>query len=123
MEDNKLHSFWSIVKNGIFCKCPNCGKGRLFKGYLTHVTNCSVCDEHFGDIKPEDGPAWLTILIVGHILAPFLLAYDLDATWPEWISMVLWPLLALILVLIILPRAKGLFIAMIWRTQCSGASK
>ncbi|WP_316353719.1 DUF983 domain-containing protein [Candidatus Trichorickettsia mobilis] len=110
-------NFWLIVGRALFGFCPSCGKGRLFTTYLKQVEHCMSCNECFGRIKADDGPAWLTIFMVGHILIPILLTVAPRTTWPEWVSMIVWPGLALILAIIILPRAKGLFIAIIWRTN------
>jgi uncharacterized protein (DUF983 family) len=110
-------NLWQVVRRSFFGFCPNCGKGKLLKNYIGQIDHCAHCHESYIDIKAEDGPAWLSIILVGHILAPLLLIYEPDAIWPEWVSMTLWPSLAAILSLIILPRAKGLFIGMIWRNM------
>ena len=117
--DNKTNilNFWPVVRHGMALRCPNCGKGHLFARYLKQVDTCASCGEDFSQIRADDGPAWLTILIVGHILAPILLAVIPSSTWPDWVSMTVWPTFALVLTLAILPCAKGLFIGMIWRTS------
>ena len=51
-------------------RCPHCGQGPLMKSYLTVRTSCPVCGEEFHHHRADDGPAYLTILIVGHLLAP-----------------------------------------------------
>jgi uncharacterized protein (DUF983 family) len=102
-----------MIKNAIIGKCPSCGKGALFDSYLKQVNNCKTCNKYLGDIRADDGPAWLTILIVGHLLAPFIIIFSFNSNWPDWLSISLWSFLAVILVLIILPKAKGLFIAVI----------
>jgi uncharacterized protein (DUF983 family) len=109
--------FSTIIRRSLFGFCPNCGKGKLLCGYITKKNQCSSCHESFENIKAEDGPAWLTILLVGHILAPLLLIIEPDNTWPEWVSMIVWPMLAVFLSLLILPRAKSLFIGIIWKSQ------
>jgi uncharacterized protein (DUF983 family) len=117
------HDFWLTVVRALIGRCPNCGEGKLFASYLKPVEQCAVCGERFGHIRADDGPAWLTILIVGHMLAPILLTVVPGSSWPEWVSMVVWPGFALIMGLLILPRAKGLFIGIIWRSNCVGAEK
>lgn len=107
--------FWSQAKRGLAGRCPHCGKGKLFRSYLKQVDDCAVCCEHFGDIRADDGPAWLTILAVGHIVVPLVVEFERDPVWPAWVSMVLWPALALVLALALLPLAKGLFITILWR--------
>ena len=115
--------FWLVAFRSIARLCPHCGQGRFFRSYLKQVDNCSMCNEAFGHIRADDGPAWLTILIVGHILAPILLMTVPDSTWPMWLSMLVWPLAALILALAVLPYAKALFVGIIWRTGAVGSEK
>ena len=118
---SRSHNFWLAVLRAGFGRCPRCGKGRLFTSYLKPVACCSVCGESYGHIRADDGPAWLTIVIVGHILGVTLLAVVPDSDWPDWVSLMVWPGLAFLLAMIILPRAKGLFIALIWRNNSPGA--
>ena len=54
-------------------RCPNCGKGPIMKSYLKVRDACLVCNEDLHHHRADDGPAYLTILIVGHIMAPLLI--------------------------------------------------
>lgn len=107
--------FWPQARRALVGRCPRCGRGRLFKSYLKQVENCADCGEAFGHIRADDGPAWLTILLVGHLIVPLVVAFEKDSTWPMWVPMVLWPGLALVLALLLLPLAKSLFITLLWR--------
>lgn len=109
-----------VMVRSLIGLCPACGGGKLFSRYLKQVEACGICGEHYGHVRADDGPAWLTIVLVGHILAPILLMVIPDSTWPDWVSMMVWPGFALALSLVILPRAKGLFIGLIWRNQGPG---
>ncbi len=115
--------FWLTALRGLVRRCPACGHGKLMKSYLKPVGECSECHEPYGHIRADDGPAWLTIVLVGHILGPILLTVIPNSTWPDWLSLILWPSFAFILALFILPRAKGLFIALIWRARCAGSEQ
>ncbi len=112
-----------VMVRGLVGRCPNCGNGRLFARYLKQVERCAECSERYGHIRAEDGPAWLTILVVGHLLAPILLEVVPGSTWPDWVSMIVWPGLALLLAFAVLPRAKGLFIGVLWRMRTAGAGE
>lgn len=107
--------FWLVVIRGIIGRCPNCGEGELFSHYLKQVDNCAVCDENLGIVCADDGPAWLTMLVVGHILAPLMLAIVPNSTLPDWQAMIVWSSAAFILAIAVLPRAKGIFIGVVWR--------
>lgn len=115
--------FWQTANRGMLCRCPNCGEGKLFRAYLKPVEHCTHCEERLGHIRSDDGPAWLTIALVAHILAPILLALLPGNKWPMWMTMSLILIPTVALMLLILPRAKGLFIACIWRTGCIGAEE
>lgn len=106
---------------GVCGRCPRCGRGRLFAAYLKPVERCAVCGEAYGHLRADDAPPWLTILVVGHIVVPLAVGVELVATWPDWVAMLLWPAVALGLALLILPRAKGLFLAAIWITRAPGS--
>lgn len=113
--------FWPVVRRGVLGRCPRCGEGRLFQRYLKQVEQCPHCGEKFGHIRADDGPAWLTILLVGHLLAPFFLLVVPDLDWPEWKMMAVVIALTVVLTLLLLPRAKGVFIGLIWRSGCIGS--
>lgn len=123
MAKNSPPPFWPVVIRSAFGRCPNCGQGRLFVTYLKQVEQCAICGEALGHIRADDGPAWLTILIMGHIFAIFLLGVSPNITWPDWVIMAVVVPLTLILTLSILPRTKGFFIGMIWRSGCAGSEK
>ena len=53
-------------------KCPNCGAGPLLFNYLKVHDHCTVCEQEFQHHRADDGPAYLTILLVGHLMAPLL---------------------------------------------------
>jgi hypothetical protein len=72
---------------------------------LRQVDRCFVCDESFGQTHADDGPAWLTIDIVGHIVVPMALFCETNFQWPLLFSMTVWPLTAFALTMTILPRA------------------
>ena len=120
---NKNVNFRQSIFRGICRRCPNCGKGKLFVGYLKQVQICSNCNEELGHIRADDGPAWLTVLIVAHLLAPFILLVSLDESLPYWEVMLIAIIYISVLMLITLPIVKGFFIGIIWRLGCSGSEK
>lgn len=109
--------FWLVMIRALIRRCPNCGEGKLFRGYLKQIDTCACCHMPFAHLRADDGPAWLTILLVGHIVGPLLLAYVPSSPWPDWVSVLFWPSLAFIIALMILPYAKGLFLGAAWRMQ------
>ena len=108
------------IARAVSGRCPACGVGKFFKSYLHQVDRCSVCGERFGQIHADDGPAWLTIGLVGHLVVPMALFTETHFQWPLLLSMTVWPLSAFALTMTILPRAKALFIAAIWAMKAPG---
>jgi uncharacterized protein (DUF983 family) len=99
--------------------CPCCGEGELMRSYLKQVEQCSVCGEQFGQIRADDAAPWLTIIVVGHVFLP--LAFLLNWDWmPTWAAMLSMSALFAGLALAILPRAKMLFLAILWQTRAPG---
>ena len=117
------HPFWPTIGRGICGRCPQCGDGILYRSYLKPVDNCSHCNEKLGHIRADDGPAWLTIILVTHIITPIIVLILTATEWPMWISFLAITVPAVALLLLMLPRAKGLFIAWIWRSGCVGAEE
>src|SRR6185437_7336217 len=108
---------------GFLRYCPRCGQGALFKSYLKQVDSCAVCREEYAHIRADDAPPWLTILVVGHIVVPLIFVVDSWFFWPNWLVMVVWPAVTVLLALAVLPRANGVFIALIWATQAPGSER
>lgn len=69
------------------------------------------------NVRADDGPAWLTMLVVGHILAPFFHLFIFRSNLPTWMTITALCLLAILLTLWILPRSKGAFMGLIWITK------
>ena len=64
---------WPAMRNGWKRRCPSCGTGPLLRSYLKVRDSCPVCGEELHHQRADDGPAYLTILIVGHLLAPTIM--------------------------------------------------
>ncbi|TAG31440.1 MAG: DUF983 domain-containing protein [Rhodobacterales bacterium] len=101
-------------------KCPNCGAGPMMRGFLKVRDACPVCGEALHHQRADDGPAYLTILIVGHILAPVLLF--VYSTWrPEPLLLALiFSFGTVALSLFLLPRLKGGMVAFQWAKRMHG---
>jgi uncharacterized protein (DUF983 family) len=107
----------SPVSAGLACKCPRCGHGRLFKGYLSVAPRCEDCDLDFTFADSADGPAVFIILIVGAVVAACALITEVKYQPPIWLHMILWGPLTLGLVLMLLRPFKAVMIALQYRNQ------
>jgi uncharacterized protein (DUF983 family) len=101
-------------------RCPACGKGRLFDGYLTVRETYSECGEAYHHQRADDGPAYITILVVGHLLAPVLhVGYVRFEPSPLMLALAMCSLAAA-MSLALLPRIKGAFVALQWSKRMHG---
>ncbi|MCX7288967.1 MAG: DUF983 domain-containing protein [Rhodobacterales bacterium] len=101
-------------------RCPNCGAGPMMRGYLTVRDGCPVCGEALHHQRADDGPAYLTILIVGHVLAPVLL-FSFTRWEPDPLPFaVALSVGTVALSLYLLPRLKGAMVALQWAKRMHG---
>jgi len=90
------------LRRGFACRCPACGRGRLFAGYLRPVTECESCAAPLGAIRADDAPPYFTIFAVGHVVVPLMLLLERQAAPPLWLHAAIW-----------LPLTVGLSLALI----------
>lgn len=112
---------WPSVLRGWRCRCPACGAGPMLRGYLQVRDACPVCGQELSrHHRADDGPAYLAILIVGHVLAPAMLL--LYANWePDpLVTASVFSVGAVAMSLFLLPRLKGAFIALQWAKRMHG---
>lgn len=108
---------WLAVRRGLRLRCPSCGKGKLLAGYLKPAAQCSSCGEALGELRADDGPAWATILLVGHLVSPAFFVFatsDAETGFRAFLFIAAGVIAA---TLLILPRMKGLFVGLIWASR------
>lgn len=101
-------------------RCPNCGAGPLLSGYLTVRDACPVCGEVLHHQRADDGPAYLTILIVGHLMAPLLLWSFIRFRPDPLVMLAVFSVGTVALALFLLPRLKGVMVAIQWARRMHG---
>ncbi len=105
---------------GAMGRCPACGQGKLFSGYLRVVDECSHCHAPVGRIRADDAPPYFTIFVAGHVLLPFV--FLVEKAWhPEmWVHMAIWlPAFAIVSTLLLRP-VKGMVVAWMMRLGLTG---
>jgi uncharacterized protein (DUF983 family) len=102
----------SPVLAGLLGRCPRCGKGRLFHGFLAVPPQCECCKLDFSFVDSADGPAFFVMFISGFIVAGSALAVEILYAPPYWVHALLWAPLILITTLLPLRPIKGLLIAL-----------
>ncbi|MDA1238972.1 MAG: DUF983 domain-containing protein [Proteobacteria bacterium] len=106
--------------NGWKMRCPACGVGLLFSSYLKVRENCSNCNVYFRHHRADDGPAYLTILVVGHLIAPALLWIFTHYSPNPLIVASTFSTASVGLSLYLLPRLKGSIIGIQWAKKMHG---
>jgi uncharacterized protein (DUF983 family) len=102
---------------GLRCRCPRCGIGRLFDGFLTVADKCSVCGLDYSVADSGDGPAIFVIFIVGPIVTGFALWTEATFQPPYWVHVVLWGPAVLGGCLLLLRPFKATLVALQYRNR------
>lgn len=106
--------------NGLRCRCPKCGKGHLYTSYLKVSDQCQACGEVLHHHRADDGPAYLTILIVAHIVG-FAMHIMWVAFRPDPLVMAIVITVGAVgLSLVMLPRLKSMIVAIQWARRMHG---
>jgi uncharacterized protein (DUF983 family) len=111
---------WGAMKRGFRGRCPRCGEGKLFRAFLKVDNNCSVCGLDFTPHRADDLPAYLVIVIVGHIMVPIVLL--VETNYSLSVALQLWIYLPLTLAasLLLLQPVKGAVVGMQWALRMHG---
>jgi uncharacterized protein (DUF983 family) len=112
MPDENPPTLTESAIRGIACKCPRCGKGRLFAGFLNLRPSCEACGLDYAFIDTGDGPAVFIIMIAGAIVVACALIVEVKYQPPFWVHAVLWLPLILATTLLPLRAMKSLLIAL-----------
>jgi len=112
--DKLPRDVFQAMWRGFRGRCPACGEGRLFGSFLKVNESCSECGEELHHHRADDFPAYLVIVIVGHIVVPLVLAVETHLAPSYWIHLALWLPLTLGLSLALLQPIKGAVVAVQW---------
>jgi uncharacterized protein (DUF983 family) len=100
------------ILRGLACRCPRCGQGKLFSGFLTLRHRCEVCELDYAFIDTGDGPAIFIMMIAGAIVVAAALIVEVKYQPPFWVHAALWLPLILVTTLLPLRAMKSLLIAL-----------
>jgi uncharacterized protein (DUF983 family) len=106
--------------NGLRGRCPACGKGHMFRAFLKVAYHCDACGEELHHHRADDFPAYLVIVIVGHLVVPLILHVEMVYEPSYWIHAILWLPLTIALSLLLIQPIKGAVVALQWRAGMHG---
>jgi uncharacterized protein (DUF983 family) len=100
------------ILRGLRCRCPRCGKGKLFSGFLKLAPRCDQCGLDYSFVDSADGPAFFVMFISGFVVVFAALLVEVVYQPPFWVHAALWLPLILLTTLLPLRPMKGLLIAL-----------
>jgi uncharacterized protein (DUF983 family) len=105
---------------GFTMRCPNCGRGNLFGRYLKVAPECPVCGEDFSHQRADDFPAYLVIVVIGHLVVPAMLVVEEVYAPPVWLQYLIWLPFIAFGALALLQPTKGAVVALQWQLGMHG---
>ncbi|MCT8998513.1 DUF983 domain-containing protein [Chelativorans intermedius] len=111
---------FQAMQRGASGKCPACGKGRLFRAFLKTVDRCPSCGEEIGHHRADDLPAYLVIVIVGHVVVGAFMGVQAATDWPNWLHIAIWAPLTLAMSLALIGPVKGAVVGLQWALRMHG---
>jgi uncharacterized protein (DUF983 family) len=105
---------------GFLGKCPHCGEGRLFRAWLKVNDTCPACGEEFHHHRSDDLPAYLVIVVVGHIVVGAFMGAEAMFDLSLWQHMAIWSPLTIGLALAFLGPIKGAVVGLQWALYMHG---
>ena len=111
---------WTAMKRGFMCRCPRCGEGKLFRAFLKVDNSCAKCGLDYTPHRADDLPAYLVIIIVGHIVVPVVLWIETNYSPAIWLQMSIYLPFTLISSLLLLQPVKGAVVGFQWALRMHG---
>ena len=112
--------FGAELWRGMQGRCPHCGQGRLFRAFLKVADRCDVCGEEFHHHRADDLPAYLVVVLVGHVMVGVLLLAESLQLFGYWAEVSIFVSLTLLLSLALIQPMKGAVVAMQWHLGMHG---
>ncbi|WEX11714.1 DUF983 domain-containing protein [Chelativorans sp. AA-79] len=113
-------SVFESMRRGFFGKCPHCGKGRLFRSFLKTVDHCAECGEEMSHHRADDLPAYLVIVVVGHIVVGAFMGVEAATAWSSWVHLAIWVPITILMSLALIGPIKGAVVGLQWALRMHG---
>jgi uncharacterized protein (DUF983 family) len=113
-------NLWQAIGRGLRGRCPHCGQGKLFRAFLKVADHCEVCGEEFHHHRADDLPAYLSIVIVGHVVIFLMIELESWGTISPLAYLLTLVPLSLVLALVLLQPIKGAVVGLQWANRMHG---
>lgn len=111
---------WPAIAKGLRQRCPNCGEGSIFTGYLKLASRCPACGEDLSHARADDGPAYLSMLVTAKVMGTAMLVV-FEAFQPSpYVLAGVFSVGVVAMALYLLPRFKGLIVGVQWANRMHG---
>ncbi len=108
------------IWRGTKCRCPNCADGRLFRKFIKPVDHCQVCSEDSRPQRADDLPAYIVVLIIGHVMVGGFLGAEVLFSLSSWQHLAIWVPVSVLGALTLLQPVKGGVIGLQWALRMHG---
>ena len=115
--DQRSYPPVSPWRAGLLCRCPRCGRGRLYAGFLKLAERCDACGQSLKGADPGDGPAFFVMFIVGAIVVAAAVVIELVFEPAYWVHLVLWVPSVFALSALLLRPAKALLVGVQYQNR------
>jgi uncharacterized protein (DUF983 family) len=105
----------SPISAGLRCRCPNCGKGAVFRGFLAFKERCDACGADLTIADAGDGPAFFVMFAALILIVPTAMFTEFAFHPPIWVNLLLWPPITFGFCVALLRPIKALLFALQWR--------
>src|SRR5262249_53786135 len=105
---------------GFTMRCPSCGQGKMFGRFLKVSDHCPACREELFHHRADDFPAYLVILVVGHVIVPTILVIETNYAPPVLLQLLVWLPITMISALALLQPTKGAIVGLQWQQGMDG---
>jgi uncharacterized protein (DUF983 family) len=111
---------WNAMWNGFRGKCPKCGQGKLFSSFLKVVPACARCGEDMHHQRADDLPAYLVVVIVGHIMVGAVMGFTETTSLSTWQILAIWGPATVLMAVGLLRPVKGAVVGLQWALYMHG---
>lgn len=119
---NGERSVMQAMARGFMGRCPHCGKGKLFGRFLKVADSCDSCGEEYHHHRADDLPAYLVIVVVGHVVVGAFMGAEQMFHLSTWQHLAIWAPLTLISCIALLQPTKGAVVGLQWALRMHGFS-
>lgn len=113
-------SLLTSLMRGLIGRCPNCGVGPMFTGFIKVREACPHCGQALFHHRADDAPPYVVTFIVGHVIVGMMLHVEVAYTPPMWVHALLWVPLTLLMCLVLLRPVKGAIVGYQWSHRMHG---